>query len=228
VRTRRGAGVALVAGVAGVVLLHGAPSGAIRCGPEEQAYVYEYSSGNDRYNGAETRNMIRDAPTEVACGEKHSTAFMWARDNSGRYAEVGWTAYYTTTGIKVWRVFTEIRDEDFRVTYQETPILCCRWSRFRVVYGGSGRWKFYFDYENDGTYILLGPSNGLYVGFNEGFAMGETGRFGGTNTNGYDHHVGLLRRFPGASPPLASLGAAEPLVQHDNRVPLALQEGERV
>ena len=100
---------------------------------------------------------------------------------------------------KYWAVFWEGHlqdnidvggfDSGFLVT-------CCRTSRFKLTnVGGTTRWKFWFDYQNDGTYVQLGPSGGQSTHFNSGNPQGETGRrpdiTGGTGA--FDHQNALLR-----------------------------------
>jgi hypothetical protein len=174
------------------------------CDTEEALFVREPTVSNafGERNRIYTRDRILDEDCS-ADAESHSTAHVRSRDNT-KFAEVGWWVHWTAGGFHGWHAFWEGKVGSTFYggllsggAYTGPAFACCGWSRFKITQSPAGDpfstvWKFWWDYNDDGTYDQLGPSAGQNLQFNSGIPLGETARTPGPTTGAFDHHKDLL------------------------------------
>lgn len=149
-------------------------------------------------DGIRDTNYLRNRDINPNCGaaEAHSTAHV---ENSARdkFVEVGWHETETFIGNKIWNIFWEVIIGSTRIgdLGNGPTVDCCAWVEFKIEsVPGTLRWKFYYDYGNNGGYRQVGPDDGVGANFGEGILMGETARRGGNATGAADEHQGLKRK----------------------------------
>ncbi len=148
-------------------------------------------------------NYVRD-PSLGTCPyplDRHSTVHIRAQYTDD-WNELGWYKEDDGAG-PYWHGFGEwgikVNGYYYIEGYREFGSDCAlngflspnHWARFKTYYasGTSYQWNLYYDDNNDGTYCFAGKFTN--VTFSQGLNSGETGLYGGSDTNSYDHFYAM-------------------------------------
>jgi hypothetical protein len=197
---KRGLAAALALAFVGVSFPFSTQPAAACSTAEEQIFAEDsapyayYGTRNILYITNRTLNSLC---TAIETSEAHSTAHM-SSPSRDRQVEAGWVERWMPNFTHGFNAFWEAQiGEAFTGGFDASGIIwfaCCPTSRFKLLnVPGTTYYKFYFDYDNNGSYVQLGPSGGATAGFSMGFPNGETSRRGGTATSAGDHQISLLK-----------------------------------
>ncbi|MGH8512374.1 MAG: hypothetical protein ACREV8_00175 [Gammaproteobacteria bacterium] len=167
---------------------------------EKNTFVRRTGSGIWDSRGEVGRTMIRDNPLGSCVGFRSRHSAVHIRRLGGvDWAEIGWRKIdrLPAQGGPYWVGFVEWgRNLETVEVYAEFGWNCGLSSqlspnhvgRFKIFHlsGGSGTdWRLDYDDDNNGSYCTV--LFFLATSFGQGLATGETGVFGGDDTNAYDH-----------------------------------------
>ena len=162
---------------------------------ERNTFVRRQGTGLFDSRGGRGRIPIRNSALGACPGlnDHHATIHMRGTGNNQLdWIEIGWFKEDDGSG-PLYRGFVEYGINNTIVAYGEFGDLCNTFSnvsphsaRFKTFnLAGTFDWALHYDAQNDGTYCSVGFFyNTVMMG---GLATGETGIFGGDDTNAYDH-----------------------------------------
>lgn len=139
--------------------------------------------------GVITTNKIRDVALEECTQSWRASAAIVAQTFDNR-VEIGWVAervgfVVVTNPYYYWEI-EGVANGPFYEPYAPPDVY---WSRFKIYTPVSaGAWKFFFDYEGDGSYAEIGPV--VATAWAGGAVMTSTER-AGTAASAYDVHTSL-------------------------------------
>ncbi|MEX2554231.1 MAG: hypothetical protein WEB06_01210 [Actinomycetota bacterium] len=166
---------------------------------ERNTFVRRTGSNLFESRGVKGRVPIRNSALGVCPGfrDHHATVHMRGIGNNQLDAiEIGWFKENDGSG-DVYRGFIEYQVNSVAIGYGEFGWNCAtntfltpHSARFKTFNslgpgGETFNWALYYDDDNNGTYCLVGSFTNTVM--KKGLATGETGIFGGDDTNAYDH-----------------------------------------
>ncbi len=194
-------------------LMASAPSSAGVCEKEEVVFQGAWNTSNRTFiTGHGTRNEIENTYRKLnvsTCGYDRflawSTSHVRLGGIHGHWVEAGWEQARAVSGRHYLYWFTEAGRNYNTIVYHEGPPPCTltpgsgrsKWLVQNVA--GTYDWKMQLDCADGRGWFLLKTYKSL--GYNRGYLLGETGRFGGSGTSMATFMPGLLYKNSGGSWP---------------------------